>query len=238
MPRPRVTALIAGAGKAQRMGKINKIMMDLGGMPVIEQTVRALARSGRIQHHIILLRSEDLVLFEKESLPSLVRDFPDQTFSLVSGGEERQDTIKKGLEAVSEGTDIILIQDGARPFTSTDLVVRGLDKMDQEAWDGCIAAVPATDTIKEVEDREEIVATPDRSRLYQAQTPQIFRREALLSAYEKPLAAGEKVTDDAQMVARHGGRVAVYPGDPQNIKLTRPEDLSYANYLVKETRHE
>lgn len=234
MARPLVTALIAGAGRAQRMGKVNKIMVDLGGMPVIERTVRALAQTGRIHHHILLLRPEDMGLVEKDILPRLREDFPSQTFTPVQGGEERTDTIKKGLEALDEDTDLVLVQDGARPFLDPALVDRGLDRMEAGDLDGCIAAVPATDTIKRVNDRGEIVETPDRAQLYRAQTPQIFRKEALLAAYDKPLEEGERVTDDAQMLERIGRKVAIYPGHGQNFKLTRPEDLAYGRYLLTE----
>lgn len=238
MTRLKVTALIAGAGRSQRMGKVNKILVDLGGMPVIERTVRALAETGRIDHHILLVREEDLDRVNEEILPGLVENFPDQTFALVQGGEERMDTIRKGLDALDDDTDLVLIQDGARPFLDPDLVEGGLDRMEEGDLDGCIAAVPVTDTIKRVNDRGEIRETPDRAQLYRAQTPQIFRKEALLAAYDKPLAEGERVTDDAQMLERIGRKVAIYPGHGQNIKLTRPEDLAYGRYLLMEDTHE
>lgn len=238
MTRLKVTALIAGAGRSQRMGKVNKILVDLGGMPVIERTVRALAQTGRIDHHILLVREEDLDRVNEEILPGLVENFPDQTFVLVPGGEERMDTIKKGLETLDDDTDLVLIQDGARPFLDPDLVEGGLDRMEAEDLDGCIAAVPVTDTIKRVNDRGEIVETPDRAQLFRAQTPQIFRKEALLAAYDKPLEEGERVTDDAQMLERIGRKVAIYPGHGQNFKLTRPEDLAYGRYLLMEDADE
>jgi 2-C-methyl-D-erythritol 4-phosphate cytidylyltransferase len=124
--------------------------------------------------------------------------------------------------------DVVLVHDGARPFITADVVTRVLDA---SVDGGAIAAVPVTDTIKQV-DEGTITGTPDRSRLWQAQTPQGFPRAALVRAYTRAREEGVAATDDAALYERYVGPVRVVTGSYRNLKVTRPEDLAIAEALA------
>ena len=140
---------------------------------------------------------------------------------LVAGGATRTESVRNALDAAPEAS-VVVVHDAARPLVTVDLVRRCLDALD--GCDGVIAAVPVTDTVKEVEEGT-IVRTPDRARLWAAQTPQVFRAEALRHA------AGE-ATDDASLVEAMGGRVRVVEGTRENFKVTTPLDARVAEMLL------
>ena len=140
----------------------------------------------------------------------------------VAGGATRSESVRNALDAAPEAT-IAVVHDAARPLVTVDLVRRCLDALD-EGYDGVIAAIPVTDTVKEVE-KGDVVRTPNRSRLWAAQTPQVFRADALRSA------AGE-ATDDASLVEAMGGRVRVVEGTRENFKVTTRLDARVAEMLL------
>jgi 2-C-methyl-D-erythritol 4-phosphate cytidylyltransferase len=139
----------------------------------------------------------------------------------VAGGATRSDSVRNALAAAPEAS-VFVVHDAARPLVTADLVRRCIEAL--EGWDGVIAAIPVTDTVKEVEG-EEVVRTPDRGRLWAAQTPQVFRADALR------LAAGE-ATDDASLVEAMGGRVRIVEGTQENLKVTTPLDARMAEMLL------
>jgi 2-C-methyl-D-erythritol 4-phosphate cytidylyltransferase len=148
---------------------------------------------------------------------------------LVAGGAERGDSVWNGLLATPDDAPVVLVHDGARPFVSAEIVGRVLDAC---AEGGAIAAVQVTDTMKEVGPDGVIRGTPDRERLWRAQTPQGFPRAALLRAYERARAEGVAATDDAAIFERYAGPVRVVAGSERNIKVTRPTDLVVAEALA------
>lgn len=154
---------------------------------------------------------------------SLWRD--DAVFT--AGGRTRQESVRAGLAEVRTAT--VVVHDAARPFASPDSV-RAVCAALTHA-DGAVIAVPLEDTVKEV-DGERVIATVDRSRLWRSQTPQAFKAAFLREAHERALAEGFSATDDAELVERAGGTVAVVPGSPRNIKITRPSDLELAELLA------
>jgi len=139
----------------------------------------------------------------------------------VAGGATRSESVRNALDAAPEAT-IAVVHDAARPLVTVELVRRCLDAL--EGVDGVIAAVRVTDTVKEVED-SLVVHTPDRGRLWAAQTPQVFRAEAIRAT------VGE-ATDDASLVEAMGGRVRVIEGIRENIKVTTPLDARVAEMLL------
>ena len=140
----------------------------------------------------------------------------------VAGGRTRSESVRAALSAAPEAS-VFVVHDAARPMVTADLVRRCLDALD--GVDGVIAAVPVTDTVKEVE-RGEIVRTPDRGRLWAAQTPQVFTADVLLRA------SGSEGTDDASLVEAIGGRVRIVDGAPENFKVTTPLDVRVAEMLL------
>jgi 2-C-methyl-D-erythritol 4-phosphate cytidylyltransferase len=217
----RVTAIVAGAGLGQRMGK-DKTFLTLGGRPVIAWPLDTLQKSGLIDSIILVLH----------------RDAMDHGRNLVShsgwskvnavceGGELRQDSVRSGLGAVAY-SDWVLVHDGARPFLTSRLIEDGLAAAVETG--AASAAVEVKDTIKQVDESGIVVRTFQRSRLRAIQTPQVFRFDLLKKAYE--LASGE-FTDDAGVVERAGYRVKLYAGDYENIKITTPDDLVLAEIIA------
>ena len=139
----------------------------------------------------------------------------------VAGGASRSESVRKALDAAPEAS-VVVVHDAARPLVTVELVRRCLDAL--EGYDGVVAAVPVTDTVKVVEDGE-VIRTPDRGRLWAAQTPQVFRAEVLRRA------TGE-ATDDASLVEAIGGRVRVVEGMPENLKVTTSLDARIAETLL------
>jgi 2-C-methyl-D-erythritol 4-phosphate cytidylyltransferase len=146
----------------------------------------------------------------------------------VPGGETRSASVRAGLACVPSDADIVCVHDAARPFASPALYRRVIDAVVAGA-DAAVPAVPVADTIKVVDAAGVVVATPDRSTLVAVQTPQAFRRAALLAAH----ASGGEATDDAALIEQAGGRVVVVDGDPGNRKITVPTDLDWARTMVE-----
>jgi 2-C-methyl-D-erythritol 4-phosphate cytidylyltransferase len=146
----------------------------------------------------------------------------------VPGGTTRSESVRNGLAAVPAAATIICVHDAARPFASKHLFGEVIAHIRAGA-DGAVPAMPVTDTIKQVDDRNEVVVTPDRSRLVAVQTPQAFRAEVLRRAH----ASGADGTDDASLVEAVGGRVVVVAGEKLNRKLTTPEDLEWARAIAQ-----
>jgi len=148
----------------------------------------------------------------------------------VTGGVERGDSVRAGLEVLHEDVDVVLVHDAARPLVSRQLIVR---TMEAAARGQCvIAALPVTDTIQEVDGAQRVVATPDRRRLWMAQTPQAFPRAVLTAAHAWAASHGIAATDDAALVVRFGASVHVMEGERDNIKITTETDLAFAEYLL------
>jgi 2-C-methyl-D-erythritol 4-phosphate cytidylyltransferase len=180
--------------------------------------------------------------------PGHVHDLGGHDLGVVEGGATRSQSVANALEAV--GTELVAIHDAARPLVTPELVegVVATLAADPEA-DGAIAATPVTDTIKRasaehltpfdayrVNNATEVVeATEDRGRLWAAQTPQVFRVEALRRALEADPAQVEAATDEAMLIEAAGGRVLIHLGSPQNFKVTTPLDLKLAEVILKKT---
>jgi 2-C-methyl-D-erythritol 4-phosphate cytidylyltransferase len=141
---------------------------------------------------------------------------------LVPGGATRSESVRNALDAAPEAS-VVVVHDAARPLVTVELVRRCLDAL--EGCDGVIAAIPVTDTVKVVEDGS-VIRTPDRGRLWAAQTPQVFRADVLRRA------SGAEATDDASLVEALGGRVRVVEGAPENFKVTTPLDVRVAEMLL------
>ncbi|MGI9590642.1 MAG: 2-C-methyl-D-erythritol 4-phosphate cytidylyltransferase, partial [Myxococcota bacterium] len=151
----------------------------------------------------------------------------------VAGGAERQDSVRAGVEALPDDAELVVVHDAARCLVRPEAVSRVIAVARQEG--AAILAVPARDTIKRVAGTR-IVETPARAECWTAQTPQVFRTELLREGLAKAAADGYLGTDDAELVERLGVAVHVVPGDPDNLKLTHPEDLAVAERILEARR--
>ncbi|MFF6811157.1 2-C-methyl-D-erythritol 4-phosphate cytidylyltransferase [Streptomyces sp. NPDC012403] len=233
----RTAAVIPAAGRGVRLGPgAPKALRALGGTPMLVHAVRAMADS-RAVSLVIVVAPPDGAPEVKSLLDA--HALPDRTdFLVVPGGESRQESVKRGLDALPPGYDIVLVHDAARPLVPVDTV----DAVIEAVRDGAPAVVPAlplADTVKRVEpaavpgEPEPVVATPDRSLLRAVQTPQGFDRDTLVRAHET---VKDDVTDDASMVEQLGLTVVTVPGHEEAFKVTRPLDMVLAEAVLARRR--
>jgi 2-C-methyl-D-erythritol 4-phosphate cytidylyltransferase len=227
----RVAALIVAAGKGRRMGSPRaKAFLTLNGIPILVHAIRPFEASNRIQSLYVVLQREDIQLWQNEILSK----FPlKKTKPPVAGGSRRQDSVRSGLEAISEDIDTILIHDGVRPFVDETVLDQLLDTMEEAL--AAVVAVPAKETLKIVSSTGQVRETLARERIWTTQTPQAFDFHTLIQAHHKALQDDVQATDDSTLVERMGIPVIVVRGSYTNIKVTTPEDLIVARALL-ETR--
>lgn len=227
-----LSVIIPAAGSGVRMGSnIPKPFIKIGGKPILEHTIdRFLEVENVIQ---ILIATSPEYLDEISSMTSGLSD--QVSFQVVEGGEERQFSIYNALQYVSPKAELIAVHDAVRPFVRPNLIRRCCEVAQQ--YGGAILGVPAKDTIKKVNEDVVITETPNRSFLWQAQTPQIFQKQLLMKAYGSAIQNEFIGTDDASLVERIGGKVKMVEGDRENLKITFPIDLKVAE-IILEAYHE
>jgi len=189
-----------------------------------------LSRTKLITRAIVVL-APDEVEEGRELLASYqAKHFADLPFVVVAGGKERQDSVANALAAITEIEGYVAVHDGARPFAGREVFLRTLEAAKKHG--AAIAAVPVKDTIKVVNEAGEVTATPVRSTLYAVQTPQIFEVNLLKKAYANLAQHPAQFIDDASVVELLGHKVVVALGRYENIKITTPEDLLFAENLL------
>ena len=221
----KVGAIIAAAGSSKRMGGVDKIIAPLGGKSLLAWSVDTCQRCDLIQQIVITLNSNNLDQGRK-----LMKERGWSKASICLGGAQRQDSVREGLHRIKD-CDWVIIHDGARPFLTVDLIRRGLEAAKETG--AAAAAVPVKDTIKLAGEAGLIAETPQRDRLWTAQTPQIFKSDIITEAYNR---LTTEVTDDAAAVERLGCKVKLYMGAYDNIKVATPEDLALAEAIAQETQ--
>lgn len=219
----RVAAIIAAAGASQRMLGTDKLFAPVAGRPLLGWTLGAF-QVCRAIHEIILVVHKASLARGRELVAN--GEWP-KVAQVCTGGPRRQDSVARALERLSGGGWVV-IHDGARPCVTPQLIERGLAEAQHTG--ASVAAVPVTDTIKMVSPEGLITGTPWRSTLWAAQTPQVFRLDIIRAAYAQ---AQEEATDDASLVERLGYPVRIFMGDYDNIKVTTPQDLAAAEWILK-----
>lgn len=219
--------LIAAAGSGRRMGADgNKLLLQVAGRPVLAWTLDAALACPAIRWIGIVGQPVDA-----EPIAAIVTAaHPDRPVEWILGGDTRQESVSRGLAALPPGAEGVLIHDGARCLVEPELLERCVAAVAGGA--AVIAATPVTDTIKQVDGGGTITATPDRSALWAAQTPQGFPVAQLRQAHATATAEGWSVTDDAALFERLGLPVQVLQAPPSNIKLTTPFDLTIAEAVL------
>ncbi len=218
-----VAALVLAAGRGERLGSpLPKAFVPLAGTPLLLHTLAALASVPEIDLVVPVVAAADHERLH--ALASALARIP-KLGPAITGGAERQDSMRAGLAALGPEVSLVAVHDAARPFVRMADVARVLTAAREVG--AALLAVPVTDTIKRVREGR-VIETPERTTCWAAQTPQAFRTEVLREALAKATAAGVVVTDDVQLVERLGLPVAVVEGDPGNVKITGPQDLVVA----------
>jgi 2-C-methyl-D-erythritol 4-phosphate cytidylyltransferase len=231
-----VHLLIAAAGSGRRMGADgNKLLLPLAGQAVLAWTLQAALACEAIHWIGIMGQPQD-----QDAITEIVGSVTERLASTapvqwILGGETRQESVRRGLAALPREAEAVLIHDGARCLADADLLRRCAGALTQAiaTQEGVIAATPVTDTIKQVDGEGLITATPDRSCLWAAQTPQGFPVALLRQAHTQAQAEGWSVTDDAALFERLDLPVRVLEAGPANIKLTTPFDLIVAEAVLR-----
>lgn len=219
-----VGAVIAAAGSSSRMGGRDKLAELLDGIPVILRTLAAVEAVPEIREIVVVTR-EDRVEEYRRLLGQCSR-----LRAVVPGGSTRQESVRNGVRALSPDCTLAAIHDGARPLVTPEVFARCIEAA--RSCGAATAAVPVKDTIKLADEAGQVLDTPDRSRLWAVQTPQIFDRERYLRAAEEAERRGLSCTDDCQLFEAMGWEVQLVMGDYRNLKLTTPEDfLAAGAYL-------
>ncbi len=228
---PAAGVIIPAAGFGTRMkSRLPKQFLELAGEPILVRTLRVFLVHPLIHTVVVALPADYLDSSRKQILSFFHAELQRQLI-FTAGGETRQDSVRKGLDALPAGVDSVLVHDGARPMITAEVIDRCITGIAEHG--AVIAAVPVKDTLKEVTG-DSISATIDRSRLWQAQTPQGMKRKMLERAYRLARATGFIGTDEASLLEHAGIAVSVVPGSEQNIKITRPDDLAIASGLLRE----
>jgi 2-C-methyl-D-erythritol 4-phosphate cytidylyltransferase len=225
------SAIIVAAGKSTRMGpNVDKTFLEIDRKPVIAHTWQRFANAKCIDEIILVVRDGMQSVFQELAEKFSLK----KSFRLVIGGKERQDSVWNGLEAVSPNTEIVAIQDAARPCTSEALIEATIAAARETG--AAVAAQAITDTIKESRDGKIIERTLDRSRLWAVQTPQTFRVEVIKRALAEVRKQGLLVTDDTAACDLIGQSVRLVVTPQPNPKVTRPEDLPYISFLLQNAK--
>ncbi|RNC83730.1 MAG: 2-C-methyl-D-erythritol 4-phosphate cytidylyltransferase [Balneola sp.] len=226
----KLAVIIPAAGSGSRLGsRIPKPFIELEGSTILEHTIRAFLNVPSLSE-IVIPTSKESVGRVEDIFKSLDRE--DLKMMVVEGGSERQYSIHNALKCVSDEIDLVAVHDAVRPFISANLIEACCEKA--VGVGASIIAVPAKDTIKRINEAYLIDGTPDRKFLWQAQTPQIFKKEIILEAYESARSNGFIGTDDSSLVEQLGYEVGVVEGDRRNLKITYPIDLKIAELILKE----
>lgn len=211
----KITAIITAGGTGKRMGK-KKQFLPFAGDTIVGTTLRILQQIKKIDEIILVVDKSEMDKAKGLGI------------KVVAGGEERQDSVANGLKAVSSGTELVVIHDGARPLITTEVIEKAIEE--GVKYGAAVVGVPAKDTVKVVGDDLFVEETPDRNKLWLIQTPQVFKYDIITQAHAE---IKDKMTDDAGLVERIGVKVKMVMGSYENLKITTPEDIRVAEAILK-----
>jgi 2-C-methyl-D-erythritol 4-phosphate cytidylyltransferase len=223
-----VSAIIVAAGQGTRMQDTQrKQYLSLAGLPILTRTLVVFDKCELVEQIVVVIPQDDFNFCRKNILePAGLA----AKILLAPGGRRRQDSVFNGLKAVDPGCSIVAIHDGVRPFLQVDQLVECIEGARESG--ACIMGVPACETLKQVNASDHIIRTLKRDDVWLAQTPQTFHYDLIRSAHERARVEGFSATDDACLVERLGKAVKMVTGSRHNIKITIPEDLEMARYIL------
>lgn len=228
--KKKCTAIVLAAGRGSRMGsKIQKQYLELKGKPILYYALHVFEISGIIDEVILVTGIDEIEYCQKEIVDHYGLS---KVKKIVNGGRERYESVYNGLKALPEKEGYVFIHDGARPFVTEEILERVYEAVQQDR--ACVVGMPVKDTIKIIDENNYAKKTPDRSMLWQVQTPQVFSTTLVREAYDKLMKSGDTdVTDDAMVVERYMSHpVKMVEGSYKNIKITTPEDLEIADIFA------
>lgn len=220
--------VIAAAGQGSRMGiKTNKQFIMLNQKPVITYSLDFFEKQDAVDEIVVVTSAKELDFCRNEII---ARNKYQKISAVLTGGQQRQDSVWSALQYLGQDTDYVAVHDGARPLLSADVLNRLLEAA--EDWGAAIPGVPSRDTIKMINKDSFVRQTLDRNVIYSIQTPQVFKFKELYTAYKYAEEEGFYATDDAALFEKYIGQVKVVEGDYDNIKITTPLDLVIAQTLL------
>jgi len=224
-----VAVILPAAGKSTRFGgKEKKPYISLDGRPIWQRSAELFWSRDDVSKVYLIIAPEDREMF-RTRFGHLIAF---ANIQLIDGGEERFDTVANGLAAIPESVDLIAVHDAVRPLAPVSLIDAVFAAAARHG--AAIPAIPVADTLKRVDHTtNRITQTISRAGLWQAQTPQVFRRDWLIEAYAKRSSVTEPITDDGQLIEAIGHNVYVTPGSQSNFKITTRDDLEMAEAIIK-----
>jgi 2-C-methyl-D-erythritol 4-phosphate cytidylyltransferase len=224
---PNFAVILPAAGQSRRFHDkaYKKPFAPLAGRAVWLHSAERFMNRADVKQVIVVIAADDKELFDLKFGANIAI----LGVQVVIGGAERTDSVQKALEHVKQGIDFVAVHDAARPCLADPWIDAVFEAARRDG--AAILAAPVQATLKRVDEQKHITATVDRSALWEAQTPQVFRRELLVQAYAKR--GREPVTDDAQLVEQLGQAVTVVPCSPLNLKITTRDDLKLAEQVLK-----
>ena len=223
-----VTAIFPAAGQSKRMqSSTNKNFLEIDDQPILIHTLLKFSKSDKIEKLIVAAAVDEVKIVE-EMLAEVEGLKP---FQIVEGGSERQYSIANAIKFLPDNCDVVLVHDAARPLISVETIEEVIAAA--RIYGCAIAAVPEKNTIKVIDDDGFVVDTPPRATLVSVQTPQGFKRDIIVKAYEQAERDNFLGTDDSSLVERLGCKVKIVKSDYKNIKITTPEDILIAEAFLR-----
>ena len=223
------SVVIVSAGRGSRMkADINKQFLKLQNKEVIAHTIDKFYNNENIGEIIVVVREDEAEFFKI----NIIEKYGYKNIKIAFGGSERQDSVYNGLKMVDENCKIVLIHDGARPFVNNETIDSAIESAKENKC--VIVGVPVKDTIKVIDENNNVCDTPDRSNLWSIQTPQVFDYSLIMKAHEKAREDNYYGTDDSMLMEYFGQKVKVVEGSYNNIKITTPEDLKIGEEILRD----
>jgi 2-C-methyl-D-erythritol 4-phosphate cytidylyltransferase len=225
---PAFAVILPAAGKSSRFGgREKKPFVNIDGRAVWLRTAELFVNRPDVAQLILVISPDDRELVQRRYGANLMF----MEVKLVDGGAERFESVANALPHVKADADFVAVHDAVRPCASAAVIDAVFAAAVRHG--AAVTGIPVADTLKRVDNQLRVTQTVPREGLWQAQTPQTFRKDWLVEAYAKRAALGKSVTDDAQLVEAAGHPVQVVPGSPFNIKITAGEDIKLASQLLK-----
>lgn len=225
----KTAAIIPAAGSGVRMGTDRaKQFLDLDGKPILAMTLEKFQACPSIDIIILVVPSDDVEYCQREIIG---RYHLTKVKKVIAGGERRQDSVRLGIEASGGHYGLVLIHDGVRPLIPPTLIERIMAAAKEHR--AVITALPAKETVKEIDEKGQVIKTYDRRKIRLVQTPQVFRYGDILMAHRRAVQEGwREATDDALLAEKVGISVKVIEGSENNIKVTTTHDLELVRFLM------
>jgi len=227
----KVTAIIVAAGESKRLpAKKRKPYINLGARPILIHTLSKFASFAFIKNINLVVNRKDLKIAAKLIQKTNIK----KDIKIIKGGKIRSASVYQGLINTPRDCEYVVIHDAVRPFFKKELLKMLIKQA--KKYGASILATPVKPTIKEVTKNHIIERTLVRKKLWEAQTPQAFKKDILIKAYKRAHCGKKKAPDDSSLVEKLGIKVKIVPSDDENIKITTPVDLSLAKTLIKKRK--